>query len=402
VQWVLAQPAHLCAKILIRPQGGAFPKYDVDTPITNAAVAQKNLMPFEMTINDTDPNPTNIIWKNFVSGIALPELHGCSSTELVPPLADAERLDRGYLFHWLRQPSIARRLMERHTGARMPRADMDVLLGMDLPLPPLEEQRQIVALLRQAAEIRRRADGVREKARALIPALFLDIFGDPATNPKGWPVITIGEVIERITGGKNVQAGDGVSPYRIMKVSAVTSGRLKPEQSKPAPNIYTPDPDHFVRRGDFLFSRANTGELIGAVAIATDPPPGLLLPDKIWRIEWNLGRVNPHYAYSLLRSTALRRVFGVIASGTSDSMKNISQAKLNRVVMMLPPIDVQSEFGGRVDRIERLSRALDDATRKAEAVAAAVSAEVFGTESSRNEAADLTGEAEAVDRAAAD
>jgi type I restriction enzyme, S subunit len=98
----------------------------------------------------------------------------------------------------------------------------------------------------------------------------------------------------------------------------------------------------------------------------------------------------------------LRRVFGVIASGTSDSMKNISQAKLNRVVMMLPPIDVQSEFGGRVDRIERLSRALDDATRKAEAVAAAVSAEVFGTESSRNEAADLTGEAEAVDRAAAD
>jgi hypothetical protein len=66
-QWVLQSPAHLCAKILIRPQGGAFPNVG-DTPITNAALAQKNLAPFELTISDTDTNPTNIVWKTFVSG----------------------------------------------------------------------------------------------------------------------------------------------------------------------------------------------------------------------------------------------------------------------------------------------------------------------------------------------
>ncbi len=66
-QWVTAQPAHLCAKILIRQAGGAFPNVG-DTPLTNAALAQKNLAPFELTITDTDPNPTNIIWKNFVTG----------------------------------------------------------------------------------------------------------------------------------------------------------------------------------------------------------------------------------------------------------------------------------------------------------------------------------------------
>jgi hypothetical protein len=66
-QWVLQSPAHLCAKLLIRPQGGAFPNVG-DTPITNAALAQKNLAPFEATITDTDANPTNIIWKTFVSG----------------------------------------------------------------------------------------------------------------------------------------------------------------------------------------------------------------------------------------------------------------------------------------------------------------------------------------------
>jgi hypothetical protein len=66
-QWVLQAPAHLCAKLLIRPQGGVFPNVG-DTPLTNATLAQKNLAPFEATISDTDANPTNIIWKTFVSG----------------------------------------------------------------------------------------------------------------------------------------------------------------------------------------------------------------------------------------------------------------------------------------------------------------------------------------------
>ena len=69
---------------------------------------------------------------------------------------------------------------------------MSVLLGMGIPLPPLEEQRRIVGLLDRAAEIRRRADVARAKARAVIPALFLDTFGDPVTNPNGWRVIRLG------------------------------------------------------------------------------------------------------------------------------------------------------------------------------------------------------------------
>jgi hypothetical protein len=56
---------------------------------------------------------------------------------------------------------------------------------VSVPLPPLDEQRRIVGLLDRAAEIRRRAEAARAKARAIIPALFLDTFGDPASKPKG-------------------------------------------------------------------------------------------------------------------------------------------------------------------------------------------------------------------------
>ena len=226
-------------------------------------------------------------------------------------------------------------------------------------------------------EIRRRAEAARLHARAIIPTLFLNTFGDPATNPKGWPVAALGEVIGAITGGKNLQARNGSSAYRILKVSAVTSGVLKPLKSKPAPDNHIPAPVHHVRNGDFLFSRANTSELVGAVAIAHNPPESLLLPDKIWRIEWDAAKIDPLFAYSLFRTSDVRRVFAQIASGTSSSMKNISQAKLRRVTIFIPPLDLQTSFAKQAQRIEGLARSLDAAAARAKSMAAALSAEVL-------------------------
>jgi type I restriction enzyme, S subunit len=275
-----------------------------------------------------------------------------------------------------RQPEILNIGVKK--GATVHSLSNGYLEGLRFALPPPKEQRRIVALLDRAAEIRRRAAAARAKARAILPALFLDTFGDPATNPKRWPIVPLGGVIERITGGKNLLAGSGSSRYRIMKVSAVTSGVLRPEESKPAPDGYEPAPEHLVREGDFLFSRANTRELVGAVGVANKPPEGLLLPDKVWRIEWDHNRIAPAYAYSLLRTSEIRRIFAVIASGTSDSMKNISQAKLSRVPIGVPPVTLQTAFGKQVLRIEELYRSLAATAAKAETMAVALSAEIFG------------------------
>ena len=74
-----------------------------------------------------------------------------------------------------------------------------------------------MGLLDRAAEIRRRADAARAKARAIIPALFLDTFGDPATNPKGWPTNYFGGALESLDFG----------------ISAALSGKLRePTQKK--------------------------------------------------------------------------------------------------------------------------------------------------------------------------
>ena len=262
-------------------------------------------------------------------------------------------------------------------GATVHSLTSGFLENLQFQLPSVEEQRRIVSILDRASTIRRRAHTARVKARALIPALFMQMFGDPAENPNGWPRVALGELMRRVSGGKNVQSGSGSSPYRIMKVSAVTSGILKAEESKPAPDSYRPKPDHYVRDSDFLFSRANTSALVGATAIANDPPPGLLLPDKIWRIEWEEDRIDRQYAHSLLWTSEIRRVFERIATGTSDSMKNISQAKLKQILIPLAPIDLQLAFKEHARRISQIARSLEEASVKAEALASSLLAEAF-------------------------
>lgn len=284
-------------------------------------------------------------------------------------------LDRDFLFYFLF--SQRKELIAKSVGGAQPNISQAIIRDTVVPILPLDEQRRIVRLLDRAAEIRRRADAARAKARAIIPALFLDMFGDPAINPRKWPTDSLGNLIVNIAGGKNVEAGGGSSMYRILKVSAVTSGRFLPEESKPAPDEYAPPLDHHVSQGDFLFSRANTSALVGAVAIVEEDAPGLLLPDKIWRITWNDMKVHPRFVHALLQTKAIRSVFTKVASGTSDSMKNISQAKLKVIEVPVPPPQLQKKFADQTKRIEVTARALDVAAVKAEAMAAALSAEVF-------------------------
>ncbi len=204
-------------------------------------------------------------------------------------------------------------------------------------------------VLNRAAGIRRLRETALAKARETIPALFLSMFGDPATNPMGWPIEPLGRVIAGFQGGKNLQAGDetGTGP-RILKISAVTGGLFRPEESKPAPAGYTAPRDHFVRRGDLLITRANTAELVGAVALVDQDHSGLLLPDKVWCFLWQQpSPVASSFMQALFGTGQVREALRRMATGTSDSMRNISQAKLLMLPTPVPPLARQQDFADR-------------------------------------------------------
>lgn len=286
-----------------------------------------------------------------------------------------------YFAAWLNsagREQIARRLRQIIGMATVNRADLETLT---IPLPPLPEQHRIVALLDEAAALRRlRAEADRRTA-ALVPAIFHEMFGDPDDASNGWARVPLSQVVERCEGGKSLAsdaADHAETRYRVLKISAVTSGRFLPGEAKPVPAHYSPPATHFVRDGDLLFSRANTAELVGATAYVDVPPPNLLLPDKLWRFIWKTPlQVAPLYIWALLSQPAMRRAMSALATGTSGSMKNISQAKLLSLAIPLPPLPLQNQFAERVTAVRALEEQQRAARTRLDALNAAMLARAF-------------------------
>ena len=277
-----------------------------------------------------------------------------------------EVLDVRYLFHFLDKYLV--KLREQSIGGIIKYIKLGNLTEAKIPLPPLAEQRRIASILDQADELRQKRQQAIEKLDQLLQATFIDMFGDPVSNPKGWDLVRVGEVVNEFIGGKNIECPDeSDSDYKILKVSAVTSKVYKPHESKFAPNTFEPNPLAIVEKGDLLFSRANTTELVAATAYVWETPENIVLPDKLWKFSISdESKVNKLYLWDLFKNIEFRNELSKLSSGTSGSMKNISKGKLNELKMPLPPKELQDKFAefstklwGQIKTFQQSSDSLD-------------------------------------------
>lgn len=298
--------------------------------------------------------------------------YGFGSTEFHVIRADRTRLDGRYLVHFLRRNEIRLDGARNMTGSggqrRVPR---HYLSSLSVPLPPLPEQNRIADILDQVDALRAKRREALVELDNLKQSIFIEMFGDPIANDRGWPWASVSDFVAGFESGKSIVADDEdntSSLFRVLKISAVTSLEFKPEHSKAMPSDYIPPVSHIVRKGDLLFSRANTAELIGATAFVAETPDNLLLPDKLWRFVWfEKPRAALHYVRHLFQQKKFRFEIALRASGSSGSMKNISQPKILSIQVGHPPLSLQELFSSRIQVIDDLKtsqraslRALDD------------------------------------------
>ncbi|EDY46624.1 restriction endonuclease subunit S [Streptomyces sp. SPB074] len=265
-------------------------------------------------------------------------------------LAAREGFDPRYLYQFLASLDIPDAGYARH---------FKFLKNFPVVKPPLAEQQRIAALLDHVDALRAKRREATTLLDSLAQSVFLDMFGDPAANPRQWPAGTVADLVAGFESGKSIAPGsDEGAEKRVLKVSAVTSGEFRGSESKPVPEDYTVPPAHLVREGDLLFSRANTEDLIGAVALVEEFTGALALPDKLWRFVWHDGQDgHPLYVRHLFRQKEFRRRIRERASGTSGSMKNISQPKVLGIRCGIPPEGLRAEFCARVRSIDASRRA---------------------------------------------
>ena len=259
---------------------------------------------------------------------------------------NTELVDPRYFANYFQTQKYRQIISNLAAGANINNLKNEHLDDLKIPLPPLAEQRRIASILDQADGLRQKRQQAIEKLDQLLQATFIDMFGDPVSNPKGWDLVKVGDIVDEFIGGKNIECPDeSDSDYKILKVSAVTSKVYKPNESKFAPNTFEPNPLAIVEKGDLLFSRANTTELVAATAYVWETPENIVLPDKLWKFSISdESKVNKLYLWDLFKNIEFRNELSKLSSGTSGSMKNISKGKLNELKMPLPPKELQDKF----------------------------------------------------------
>lgn len=246
-------------------------------------------------------------------------------------------------------------LLERgFRGAALKHIKKSYIAEIPVPVIPLWDQENIVAVLDRIRELGSQREATISLLDELCRSLFLDRFGDPGKMPDRYPHCQLG-TFARISGGENLPSLGGsrtnTSQPAMLKQDAVTKRHYDPAQNK-AMELTACIRQREVRPDDLLLSRKNTSELVGAAAFVFDTPPNLHLPDTLLRIEYSQ-TISGVYLYYLFNDMNFRRIFGKIAGGTMSAMQNIPISKLSRLEIPCQPLSEQQAFENQMRAVHR-------------------------------------------------
>ena len=312
--------------------------------------------------------------------VVLPERDGFCTSELLPLRPDARKLDRSYLAVFLRSDGFVNWAVSKTAGAKMPRLGTKDLLNANIPLPEIKEQKAIAEKFKKLEELISLRKQQLVKMDELVKARFFEMFGEISDNSMNWDCFTIGKLISTIESGwsgNGKQREKHADEIAVLKVSAVTKGYFIPTECKVLDDQHNIKKYVYPQKGDILFSRANTKEMVGATVLIKKDYPDLILPDKLWKIRFCTD-VNPIYMKHVLSTTTVRNAFSAASTGTSGSMYNVSMEKFKGVIIPVPPLSVQNEFAAFVERVDQQKQTVQQSLEKLELMKKALMQEYFG------------------------
>ncbi|APA92226.1 restriction endonuclease subunit S [Myroides sp. ZB35] len=255
-----------------------------------------------------------------------------------------------YLYYFL--DNYIYKLREQAIGGVIKYIKLGNLTDAEIPLPPLAEQKAIVAKLDKAQEILRYNEEIIAKYDALTQSLFLEMFGDPVKNEKGWEKVKLGDLGDFKNGLNYTKSENGIT----LKVLGV--GDFKnywkidnlENLSFVEMNIM-PNKDFALQNEDLIFVRSNGNkDLVGRCLVIYPKEETISYSGFCIRFRKNTSRLNVIYLVQLLQRTEFKK--HIFKNGRGANIQNINQELLNNVEIQLPTIQLQNQFAERVAAIE--------------------------------------------------
>lgn len=251
-------------------------------------------------------------------------------------IKDERELNKRYLLRFLESQS--KEIEKKGKGATVKGITLDVLRDLEIPLPPLAEQKRIAAILDKADAIRRKRQQAIQLADEFLRSVFLDMFGDPVTNPKGWAASRVDSICTIVRGSSPRPKGDpryygGIVP-RLMVADLTRDGKY-----------VTPQIDSLTEEGARKSRPTKNGTVVMAVSgnvgltsvLAIDAciHDGFIAFNSL-----NITKILPEFLQELmmfLKSTHANRQAGAI-------FQNLTTSQIKEMVIPLPPLSIQKKY----------------------------------------------------------
>lgn len=255
-----------------------------------------------------------------------------------------------YLEKYLRSPRAltfyAAKL--RGTTARRRTLPDDIFVKLDVPLPPIEEQRRIAEILDRAEALRTKRRAALAQLDTLTQSIFLEMFGDPATNPMRWPVKTIGEIGTVITG--NTPSRENPE-YFGTAIEWIKSDNIN------TPSYYITRATEGLSEKGKTVARTVPARSILVTCIAGSPEciGNAAMTDREVAFNQQINALVPHKADPDFVYAQIKVGKRLIRKASTDSMKGmVSKSRFETIRLLSPPTGLQREFTRRAVAIQKL------------------------------------------------
>ncbi|BEG59387.1 restriction endonuclease subunit S [Anaerostipes hadrus] len=249
------------------------------------------------------------------------------------------------------------------------------LKKIKMEIPCLREQQKLVQVLDKIQKIIDVKTKEIAKFDELVSARFVEMFGDPIMNPKGWNVVTIKDIVTEVRYGTSKPAVEG-GKYPYLRMNNLTlNGQLDLKNLK-----YIDIPDEeiekcVVRKGDVLFNRTNSIDLVGKTAVF-NLVEDMVIAGYIIRIRLN-EKILPEVFSQYMNLKALKDVLRAMAKGAVNQA-NINAQELQSIKVYLPDMDIQKQFIKIKDQIDKSKFEVQKSLEKTQILFDSLMQEYFG------------------------
>ena len=285
--------------------------------------------------------------------VAINTLPVCTNQGFKSLVPRVDLVSPDFLFWWLKAQE--EHIQSKGRGATFKEVSKKIVEDLQIPLPPLAEQRQIAGILDAADALRAKRREALAQLDTLLQSTFLDMFADPVTNPKGWEVKPLKELLgEKSTNGayypKDAYSSVGT---RMVHMANAFNGVVNPNKVKRVDAPLADIEKYGLLPTDILVARRSLnyeGSAKPCLIPETDEP--LIFESSLIRVRPDRERVLTIYLFHYLLNDRARAKY-VFPLVTRSTISGISQSNLMKVKVVLPPLDLQLSFAAVVESIEQ-------------------------------------------------